>query len=273
MTVQVDLPDVTQLVTEFGKIQGLSKSYQKVEQQNVSPTTGSFFKKYFSKQAISNYSAIGGQNPFEAIAKMFDAVPLINIDTKDINLKIPLLTSDEIEKYGSYLQSRVGKNESILNERDILLEEVTKICSSTPIQEALKTYNEDTIQAKRQGIKEEISTMQKQKISQSDIQDKEDELAIVEQTIRCHNIGNQAAKLISIKEASAKAIKAVKENILVLQEYKRFPLQLSSWIHVSDRYLAEITSVLSQFTTTLTSRLQVNANRFSQYVDGITIIV
>lgn len=97
----------------------------------------------------------------------------------------------------------------------------------------------------------------------------------IQQNEICINLTSQAKgqKFITFKENSALLIRSVKENIKVLDQYKQFPTQLYSRIHVSDRYLAEISSVTSNFVKTLTTWLDVNANRFSQYVDAITLIV
>ncbi|MEI7918866.1 MAG: hypothetical protein WCH65_01265 [bacterium] len=48
---------------------------------------------------------------------MFSEVPLVNIDTKDINLKIPALTTDDVNKYSNYLNLRVEKNGKIIEQR------------------------------------------------------------------------------------------------------------------------------------------------------------
>jgi hypothetical protein len=34
-------------------------------------------------------------------------------------------------------------------------------------------------------------------------------------------------------------------NILILQEYRDFPLEIYEWIHVVDRYMSEITSLVN----------------------------
>ena len=64
----------------------------------------------------------------------------------------------------------------------------------------------------------------------------------------------------------------VRENIKVLDQYKRFPLQLYQWIHVTDRYLGEIASMVENFLGYINMWLNTNATRFEQYVDAIITI-
>ncbi|HBB03410.1 TPA: hypothetical protein DCZ39_00690 [Patescibacteria group bacterium] len=78
---------------------------------------------------------------------------------------------------------------------------------------------------------------------------------------------------ISFKENSAGIIRSIKQNINVLEKYKEFPTQLYAWTHITDRYLTEISSLLSDFVGTITSWLNTNATRFSQYVDAIVLLI
>lgn len=63
------------------------------------------------------------------------------------------------------------------------------------------------------------------------------------------------------------------ENIQILEQYKRFPLEIYEWMHVSDRYLGELSALISKFFGYINYWMDVNANRFSQYVDTITTII
>jgi len=83
---------------------------------------------------------------------MFKDVPLINISTKDINVKIPSLTSDDISKYGSYLQSRIQKNETILQDRQALWDQLTNLCSTTQAKTQLQNDSQ---------LQQELATLQK----------------------------------------------------------------------------------------------------------------
>ena len=205
--------------------------------------------------------------------KMFANVPLINLSTKDINVKIPLISSDELTKYKSYLQSRLDKNQQTLDQRDRLANELDTTCQETNIQEALKTYDKEKIDGEINDLTQQIKQLRTNKATQAQIQAKQDKITTLEEIKICKNISNLADKFTSIKTDATQTIKAVQTNIKVLEEYKTFPFQLYSRIHVTDRYLTETTSVLSQFTFTINNWLQTNANRYSQYVDSITLII
>jgi hypothetical protein len=67
---------------------------------------------------------------------MFKEVPLVNIDTKDLNIKIPSLTSDDINKYTSYLTLWIEKNGKILEDRTSVINEILAMCGTTDKDEA-----------------------------------------------------------------------------------------------------------------------------------------
>ncbi|MEI6118597.1 MAG: hypothetical protein WCP92_05225 [bacterium] len=78
---------------------------------------------------------------------------------------------------------------------------------------------------------------------------------------------------LSFKENTAEIIRAVKQNIKVLQKYKEFPSQLYQRTHITDRYLTEISALISDVVGSINNFLSVNGTRFSQYVDAIILLV
>lgn len=90
---------------------------------------------------------------------------------------------------------------------------------------------------------------------------------------KCTGIAGSMDTFLSFRENTAGLISSVKANINVLEEYKKFPTQLYEWTHLTDRYLTELSDILSEFVEATTYRLNTNANRFSQYVDAIIILV
>lgn len=99
---------------------------------------------------------------------MFSEVPLINIDTKDINVKIPALTTEDINKYSSYLKLRVEKNAKILEEWTDMLNRTLALCGTTSKAEAQNTIDKLTARKKqttdeetKNAITSEIGDMQR----------------------------------------------------------------------------------------------------------------
>lgn len=68
-------------------------------------------------------------------------------------------------------------------------------------------------------------------------------------------------------------MRALKQNINTLEEYRKFPTELNKRLSVSQRYLTEVSDTVSTFTTSITSRLQINARRFEQYVNAIILVI
>lgn len=79
----------------------------------------------------------------------------------------------------------------------------------------------------------------------------------------------------SMREASKGMTSLEKQlikNIKMLDQYKRFPLQLYQWIHARDRYVNEIVGMVDDVMGYLTNWLRINATRFEQYVDALIAI-
>lgn len=127
--------------------------------------------KRLSQKQISNLSQQVGKNPFEAIQKMFEEVPLVNIESKDLTIKVPALTSEDINKYVSYLTLRVEKNGTILEDWTSMLNETLAMCGATDKAEAratiinleaiYRTLNENDKADIGSRITNEIQSMQK----------------------------------------------------------------------------------------------------------------
>lgn len=156
MTIQIDLPDITTVTQGFGSIGNFKEIYKSLNKQDTnagyimtgnSALTGTAkWKANLSKQNINSISDKFGNNIFEAFQKMFEEVPLVNIDTQAINIKIPMMTSDDIVAYINYLKLRVEKNEKILQDRTEMLNEMLALCGTTSKADAKKMVDELTKQ-------------------------------------------------------------------------------------------------------------------------------
>ena len=286
MTIQVDLPDLTTFVQGFDKIGNLEKTYQELNANDkaagyIASTSGSMLDinwdktwwtlgrtQYVSKQELNNLSQTIGDNPFEAIQDIFKEVPLVNIDTQDINIKIPALTTDDIKKYQNYLKLRSEKNGKIVEDRGDSIASMASMCSVQEIADQLK---DSKTLVKNISNLESLKT--EGKISAEQTQQLEKFKELKKKVDVCLQFDLQLPKFISFRENTAGLISSVKANINILEKYKAFPTQLYQRTHINDRYLTEISALLSDFTNSTTTRLDTNANRFSQYVDAITLLV
>ena len=52
-------------------------------------------------------------NPFDAIEGMFKDVPLIKVNTRNINIQVPFIGQEDIARYKSFLNDWVSRNEKI----------------------------------------------------------------------------------------------------------------------------------------------------------------
>lgn len=57
-------------------------------------------------------------NPFEMIKDFFDEIPLVNVKSKSVNINVPFIYAEDIERYIQYLQARKDKNLWFLDSLD-----------------------------------------------------------------------------------------------------------------------------------------------------------
>ena len=70
----------------------------------------------------------------------------------------------------------------------------------------------------------------------------------------------------------SKMMNQVYANIMVLQKYRNFPFEIYERIHVIDRYMSEIASLINNTIWYISYRTTVNAERFVGYVDAIVLM-
>ena len=62
-------------------------------------------------------------------------------------------------------------------------------------------------------------------------------------------------------------------NLKILEEYRNFPFEIYEWIHVIDRYMSEIVSLINSTVWYLSYWLSTNSQRFVGYVDAIVLML
>lgn len=145
---------------------------------------------------------------------------------------------------------------------------IVNLCSVDELRQNIKNVSSINKQIKELEKAEDTAKLTAQQ--QADLDNLNN---IRKQVESCLKFEGQFSKFLSFKENTAGLIQSVKENINTLDKYKEFPTQLYQWTHLTDRYMTELSSVLSEFMDGTTYRLNTNANRFSSYVDAIITIV
>ena len=57
------------------------------------------------------------QNPFDQVLQFLEQVPLVNVETRDVPLEVPLIYDEDFARYTLYLTSWIERNEEILAQR------------------------------------------------------------------------------------------------------------------------------------------------------------
>ncbi len=363
-----------------------------------------------SRWQVSNRSDAAFANPFEKMEAMFEEVPLINLRTENINVKVPMISSEDITAYISMSKNWIEKQQKILEERTSFFAAMIWICgwekdinnfsdlkvAFDDLKKELKKQKENEIKGVENQIKEmeedleNITDPEEKEILSEDIaeakkkqNETKDEVKSIErkvdaikdlsknydlinlwkyeifeacewdkffiridhanntnqilpndiyltytpwdnqeikmftkwfdlikndswrktkisyqknwETIKNGDVcfksfvkaeNNQCIDLflwgklddmldnfIDIQTNTNQLIWSVKQNIETLKLYKKFPLDLYERIHVWDRYLSEISSVVNNFLWALSLWMKTNATRYSQYVDSLILVM
>lgn len=88
---------------------------------------------------------------------------MIQIESRDINIQIPDLTSDEINAYGNYLKLRGEQNQKIREQRETMFKSMTTLCQGEEIQNNINNSSAIKKQiAERENIQDKLTPEQKQ---------------------------------------------------------------------------------------------------------------
>lgn len=338
MTLGIYLPDVTQLVQGFDTLNSdnrhetmedirltqqdpLSRAQlqaneaagsEEADATRISEWPGSAVRNSWVEQqdvmALSNPLS----NPFETISELFTQVPLINVNTQDINIQVPMIYAEDINRYTQYLKTRSQEQRDILLQWEGLLQSSLGICGKhfgvSDLEdidpslngEALKTQVTDqannvreTAYALRDQITEKIDELKACQNNPASCgrsaQDIELEIDGLQSELGLTNdcvsfffgtdgnsslgINNNLSAYFDFSENSQELIDRVNQNIQILHRYKQFPLQLHEWLHSTDRHLSELSAAIADLIADLNLWLETNARRFEQYVDSLVIII
>jgi len=277
-------------------------------------------------------------NPFEAIQTMFNEVELVNIETKNVIVKVPMIYGEDLVQYINQMKSRLETNQKILTEWTHFFQSTISFCVKKWDEWWLPTMDEVKNElwngwdgAKRYPVLKDrvefvnylldgwdkiwITDVATLELWESELLKESNQWSIVTLISKLNNFVDKNVKLtsseieilqnslddmdqelwklqscigffavdanwrskvsdfIDFETNTSDLINSIRRNIEVLEEYKKFPLELYEWMHVTDRYLSELTSILSDFVATITRRMNDNAERYSSYVDAIITMI
>lgn len=72
-------------------------------------------RSLFTRQGMKEQSQ-KISNPFDAIGGMFQNTPLINVNTRNINIQVPFVGQEDITRYQSYLNDWMERNQQIMQD-------------------------------------------------------------------------------------------------------------------------------------------------------------
>lgn len=237
MHITIKFPDVSNLMNEVEKLNNIKDSIWQVWSEDLDMTANSlntlveehssesdwntWADKFKNKSAISKWSTYSNSelnmlnqtlsNPFEGIASLMNVSNLINIETKILTVKVPIIYPEEINAYQIYITQWLKKNEEIIQQW---------------------------------------------------------------KNIVCFNSSSENCKnFMSFHDTEwMQMIDQLQKNIQTLHEYRNFPFEIYEWIHVVDRYLSEVASLVNNTIWYITYWTKLNASRFIWYIDAIILI-
>ena len=247
------LPDVKMLSNQISSIFSSTESRfpgnnlkqdnkkQDSSDKNLEALPSNIKARLLSKQEDASRNLMDWVNPFEKMAQLFNSSDLVKISTKNISVKIPWIYSEDIESYISYLKTWLSTQNSILKSWKDKVAATILTCPS------------------------EIDNLFKKK--------GKDDPELKEKIEECKLANGANEKLMRIQVQLDQLSSKIFQNIEILEQYKRLPFEIYEWLHVVDKYTMEISSVITNFFGYINHWMEINATRFSQYIDAITTIL
>lgn len=312
MAISIYLPDPGNLLQwfsslSFGAWQDIYNEENRTDLLNrvqeehdaIETSDSVWFERYYSQLQQSNrpsYSSIQdttqrySMNPFDALSQLFEQVPLVNIQTKDVALKIPAVTTDDLIRYGSYMEAWTRRNGAVLKDRQDVLQWALWLCESlaewdvpgfgdffsnpeayAQKWEKLRIWLEKArLSANNELIAYE--SLPPSPTTKEQIAKRKSTIQTIDQCLQ-YSQETQLQQFISFSDNSSKLMQSVRENINALEAYKRFPQQLSQRIQSIDRYMLDIANFVDDFLGQITRWLDTNSRLFEQRVDAIILLV
>ena len=214
-------------------------------------------------------------NPFELVGQMFEQVNLVNIASKDVIVPIPFIYAEDVIRYASYLETWIEANGSIRDEWKNITKSALGICSNRVINDENWEEEVETARAYIRGERQRLNTELSQARAAGDTRRMQEINAELDQLQQCDTFTQNARfqQFLNIEENYHLLVRDIKQNLKVLEQYQQFPIQLYEWMHVTDRYLTELSGFIGRFFGEISYWLGTNAKRFSQYVDAIITLI
>ncbi len=356
LTISITLPNVADLGKWFDQINSANyKEISATEKANDKAFTWSrnvsgsaLVNKIAGLASKQNFAAASDfvNNPFDSMVTMFQQVPLIRLQSKDIIINVPMVTTEDVLKYTNYLKSRLNTQQKILKQWVDMVADVMYVCGKVSPQDAkqeladlpfeeqltkdptlwltwgqqtkldtiLVNYkkfltdiaNKPDLPAKanvvqdvsykwkeaqaqfplfwqrlpiKPFLKVAITALTNKKTANNNKLSQQDQLLLnriqsrYKQISFCSQFSANIDPFTTFYTNATLLVTNVKQNIQVLQEYKRFPMQLSKWMAVADTYLSDITSFLSNTVVVLMQWMSTNAKIYSKWIDAMILIV
>ncbi len=219
----------------------------------------------WNKDLISRWKSISSEtlndfnqetaiaNPFDSLASLMNQSNIINISTEQLVVKVPFIMNEDIATYDLYLRKRLDDNKKIVAEWSGVINSLFWMCSNKTLKEAQEMCKWESSDRQQSCIETNHETLNE----------------------KCLEKANEyRASLIEFEWVNWKKMEnQIYTNLLILQKYRNFPFEIYEWIHVIDRYLTEIVSLVTNTIWYLSNRVSQNAERFVWYVDAIVLML
>ena len=352
MTISVTLPNVTDLVKWFWSFDEANKQVKALStpfttSKSVLGTGTNIVNTIAGLWSTKNYTAASDlvNNPFDSLVNMFQNVPLIRLQTKDIIINVPMVTSENILKYTNYLKTWLNNQARILRTWVEAVWDTVFACVNITKDEArqeltdveqerilLQTTTLNIPQAQKTQL---LAALDKYKVVLNDVvngrivtmkpdftqdltkaweevknqfglfwnkliilpvnqfglqilknkQSTEGKLSAQDTVLmsrltnwlnglsKCSDFAWNMPSFTKFFSQASMLVSNVQQNIQVLEQYKKFPTQLSNWMNGADAYLSDITTFISHTVGVLMNWMTTNAKIYSKYVDALILIV
>lgn len=198
-------------------------------------------------------------NPFEQFATHFEKSPLISMSTRNVSLQIPTMSEKELTKQITYLSGWWARNTEIINDWTSIVMDLSSLwpewwmCNNLNRCDARSDNFDDNSSRKIRALDNCNAYASGWMTSES-----------CEEAISYYS--EFALNLWSLK-------KSVKKNIINIRKWSKYPTQLYDYIHLVDKYIADVVALVESVMSWLTGWLKENGVRFDNFVDALIAII
>jgi membrane-associated HD superfamily phosphohydrolase len=177
-----------------------------------------------SRSQITNLSESSFANPFDKIEAVFEEIPLVNIRTENITIKVPMISSEDITAYTSMSRNRITQQEKVLQEWFDLFKSMIGWCGGRTDIKNWKDFK-DAVKELKDNMKNEMK---------DGLKNLEDQVKKIDDEIKGATNPEEKARLKEKKKTVENNKDEINSNIKSINKQIKYIKELNNKYDLSD---------------------------------------